>query len=111
MQEAAAVERRRWGNLLPPAEKVLPFHSAFARDDTAPVAPTLDVGPSDDASDQERAQWRVALAERRLRDAEQAYEMAIRQGKPARLLTRLRADVDQEAANYVVAADCLGRKD
>lgn len=106
--ELVRERRRRWGKPLPPAEKVLPFRSAFARDDTAPNAPTLDVEPSDEASDQERAQWRVTLAERRLRKAEQAYESALRQGKPRRLLTQLRAEVDREAETYSAMVSSIG---
>jgi hypothetical protein len=59
---------------LPLAEKAQPFHPAFACDDDA-LAPwtwTRDFEPSDSASDQERAQWRLALAERPLQEAEQA---------------------------------------
>jgi hypothetical protein len=57
---------------LPLAEKAQPFHPAFACDDDALALWTLDFEPSDSASDQERAQWRLALAERPLQEAEQA---------------------------------------
>jgi len=45
---------------------------------------TLDTERPDHARNQEHAQWRVTQAERRLREAVQAYELAMRQGKPAR---------------------------
>jgi hypothetical protein len=105
--ELVRERRRRFGKPLPPAERVLPFRSAFARsreetkgktEEETDSAPALDVAPADNASDQERARWRLALAERRLREAEQAYETALRHHKPMRVLTQLRAAVDQEAA-------------
>jgi hypothetical protein len=100
--------RRRWGLALPPAEKVLPFRSAFARPDDAALALTLDAEPPGTATHQELAHWRVALAKRRLQEAEQVYESAQRQGKPARQLARLRAAVEQEAATYAAALERLG---
>lgn len=108
--ELVRERRRRWGLALPPAEKILPFRSALAppdgSDDVA-SALALDVEPPESASDQERVQWRASLAERRLREAEQACERAMGQGKPARQLARLRADVERETATYAAALDCL----
>jgi hypothetical protein len=112
--ELVRERRRRWGLALPPAEKILPFRSVLERTDEAEdaaQAPALDAEPPDNASDQERALWRVSQAERRLREAEQAYELAMRQGKPARQLTRLRADLDQEAATCAAAIDRMGKLD
>lgn len=112
--ELVRERRRRWGLSLPPAEKILPFRSALERMEEAEdvaQAQLLDAETPDSASDQVRARWRVALAERRLQEAEQAYERATRQGKPARLLTRLQADVEREVATFIAASDRLGEAD
>lgn len=112
--ELVRERRRRWGLWLPPAEKILPFRSALEHteeaDDGIPNQ-MLDAEPPDNASDQERARWRVALAERRLSEAEQAYERAMRQGQPERLLMRLQADVEREVATFIAASDRLGEVD
>jgi hypothetical protein len=100
-------KRRRWGLALPPADKVLPFRSAFERDQAAPAALTLDAEPPENVSDQERAQWRFDLAVRRLGEAEQAHEWAKRQGRSPRILARLQADVEQEATTLAATAEKL----
>ena len=109
--ELVRERRRRWGKPLPPAEKILPFHSAFARDntDSTPDVPALEAEPPDNASEHERAKWRVLLAARRLCEAEHAYELALHQRKPRRLLTQLRAEVDMEASAYSAAVERLGK--
>jgi hypothetical protein len=112
--ELVRERRRRWGLSLPPAEKILPFRSTLERTEEAEdavQAHMLDAKPPNSASDQERARWRVAMAERRMREAEQAHERAARQGKPARLLTRLQADVEREVATFIAASDRLGEAD
>jgi hypothetical protein len=101
-------KRRRWGLSLPHADKVLPFRSAFERDpgdQAASALSKLDAELPNDASDQERAQWRFDLAVRRLGEAEQALERAKRLGRSPRILARFQADVDQEAATLAAAAD------
>jgi hypothetical protein len=70
--------RHELGLPVAPASKVLPLHATQPPLDPPKALKALDAEPPD--AEQERARWRLQLAERRMREAYMALEEAEQQG-------------------------------
>ena len=84
-----------------PAGKVLPLPASPPPQEPSEVLAVLDAEPPE--SEQERAAWRVLLAERRMREAHLALAEAEQQRASPRDLERLAATFEQAVAVYTAA--------
>jgi hypothetical protein len=96
--------RQELGLPVAPAGKVLPRRASPPPPEPPEALAALDAEPPD--AEQERAVWRVQLAERRMREAHLALEEAEQRGVPPREVERATATFDQAVAVYE-AADLL----
>jgi hypothetical protein len=95
--------RQELGLPVAPAGKVLPLRASQPPPESPEALAALDVEPPDAETEQERAVWRLRLAERRMREAHLALEEAEQRGVSAREVERLATVFDQAMAVYEAA--------
>jgi hypothetical protein len=93
--------RQELGLPVAPARKVLPLRASQPPLEPPEALAALDAEPPE--MEQERAAWRVLLAERRTREAHLALEEAEQRGAPPHEVERLASTFDQAVAVYEAA--------
>jgi hypothetical protein len=94
--------RQELGLPVAPAGKALPLRVSQPPLEPPEVLLALDAEPPE--TDQERAAWRVLLAERRMREAHLALEEDEQRGASTRELERVAATFEQAVKAYKAAA-------
>jgi hypothetical protein len=93
--------RQELGLPVAPAGKVLPLRASLPSQEPPEALAALDAEPPE--TEQERAAWRVLLAERRMREAHLALEAAEQRTAPTRELEGAVAAFGQAVAVYAAA--------